>query len=335
MVEDEFSSDADRAEIVVALYDGLSKRNTGPIAAALRRPAKQTRAFNQERALQHVAHGRKIAVIGLGYVGLPVAVSFARSGAPVRRLRHRRSVGSRNCAPARTARARSSLPTLSTTGLSLRKRSRGAEGTRFLHRHRADPDRRRQSSGPARAARRVRDGRQGDAEGRDRGLRIHGLSRLHRGRLRAGAGARVGPAARAAISRSAIRPSASIRATRSTASKPSSRWSPGRMQATLDIVADVYGSVVTAGIHRAPSIKVAEAAKVIENTQRDLNIAFMNELVGDLPPARHRHRRRAGRRRHQMEFPEILSGPCRRTLHRRRSVLPDVIAPSAPAIIRR
>jgi UDP-N-acetyl-D-galactosamine dehydrogenase len=48
--------------------------------------------------------------------------------------------------------------------------------------------------------------------------------------------------------------------------------------ATLDIVAAVYGSVVTAGLHRAPSIKVAEAAKVIENTQRDLNIAFMNEL---------------------------------------------------------
>ena len=47
---------------------------------------------------------------------------------------------------------------------------------------------------------------------------------------------------------------------------------------TLDVVAGVYGSAVTAGIHRAPSIKVAEAAKVIENTQRDLNIAFMNEL---------------------------------------------------------
>lgn len=46
----------------------------------------------------------------------------------------------------------------------------------------------------------------------------------------------------------------------------------------LDIVADVYGSVVVAGIHRAPSIKVAEAAKVIENTQRDLNIALVNEL---------------------------------------------------------
>ena len=47
---------------------------------------------------------------------------------------------------------------------------------------------------------------------------------------------------------------------------------------TLEIVASVYGAVVKAGIYRAPSIKVAEAAKVIENTQRDLNIAFMNEL---------------------------------------------------------
>lgn len=52
----------------------------------------------------------------------------------------------------------------------------------------------------------------------------------------------------------------------------------GQDARTLDVVADVYGSVVKAGIHRAPSIKVAEAAKVIENTQRDLNIAFMNEL---------------------------------------------------------
>ena len=47
----------------------------------------------------------------------------------------------------------------------------------------------------------------------------------------------------------------------------------------LDTVADLYGSVVRGGIHRAPSIAVAEAAKVIENTQRDLNIALMNELA--------------------------------------------------------
>lgn len=47
---------------------------------------------------------------------------------------------------------------------------------------------------------------------------------------------------------------------------------------TLDRLCDLYGSVITAGVHRASSIKVAEAAKVIENTQRDLNIALMNEI---------------------------------------------------------
>lgn len=48
---------------------------------------------------------------------------------------------------------------------------------------------------------------------------------------------------------------------------------------TLDMIEQVYGSIVTAGVHRVSSIKVAEAAKVIENTQRDLNIALMNELA--------------------------------------------------------
>ena len=52
----------------------------------------------------------------------------------------------------------------------------------------------------------------------------------------------------------------------------------GDDEATLEKVAELYGSVVKAGVYRAPSIKVAEAAKVIENTQRDLNIAFVNEL---------------------------------------------------------
>lgn len=53
----------------------------------------------------------------------------------------------------------------------------------------------------------------------------------------------------------------------------------GQTEEVLEIIADVYGSVVDAGIFKAKSIKVAEAAKVIENTQRDLNIAFMNELA--------------------------------------------------------
>ncbi len=53
----------------------------------------------------------------------------------------------------------------------------------------------------------------------------------------------------------------------------------GDTQESLQIIAEVYGTVVKAGIHKATSIKVAEAAKVIENTQRDLNIALMNELA--------------------------------------------------------
>jgi UDP-N-acetyl-D-galactosamine dehydrogenase len=53
----------------------------------------------------------------------------------------------------------------------------------------------------------------------------------------------------------------------------------GEDEETLDRVAAVYGRIVEAGIHRAPTIKVAEAAKIIENTQRDINIALMNELA--------------------------------------------------------
>jgi len=52
----------------------------------------------------------------------------------------------------------------------------------------------------------------------------------------------------------------------------------GQDSETLEKVASLYEQVIEAGVHRAPTIKVAEAAKVIENTQRDLNIALMNEL---------------------------------------------------------
>ncbi|MEM9819892.1 MAG: nucleotide sugar dehydrogenase [Bacteroidota bacterium] len=52
----------------------------------------------------------------------------------------------------------------------------------------------------------------------------------------------------------------------------------GSDEEALDNIAKVYGSIITAGIHQAPTIKVAEAAKIVENTQRDVNIALMNEL---------------------------------------------------------
>ena len=53
----------------------------------------------------------------------------------------------------------------------------------------------------------------------------------------------------------------------------------GEDEETLETIANAYGTIVSAGVHRAPSIKVAEAAKVLENTQRDLNVALMNELA--------------------------------------------------------
>ncbi|WP_042683474.1 nucleotide sugar dehydrogenase [Anaerosalibacter massiliensis] len=52
----------------------------------------------------------------------------------------------------------------------------------------------------------------------------------------------------------------------------------GSDEEALETISEVYGEIITAGIHKAESIKVAEAAKVIENSQRDINIAFMNEL---------------------------------------------------------
>lgn len=53
----------------------------------------------------------------------------------------------------------------------------------------------------------------------------------------------------------------------------------GQDEKTTDALVELYGSVVTAGIHRAPSIKVAEMAKAIENAQRDINVAFINEVA--------------------------------------------------------
>ncbi|WP_199883819.1 nucleotide sugar dehydrogenase [Anaerosinus massiliensis] len=53
----------------------------------------------------------------------------------------------------------------------------------------------------------------------------------------------------------------------------------GQDERTLELIADVYSKVIKVGVHKASSIKVAEAAKVIENTQRDINIALMNELA--------------------------------------------------------
>jgi UDP-N-acetyl-D-galactosamine dehydrogenase len=87
-----------------------------------------------------------------------------------------------------------------------------------------------------------------------------------------------------------------------------------------DYVDEVYNLIITAGTHKAPSIKVAEAAKVIENTQRDVNIALINELAlifNKMGIDTEDVLKAAG----QVELLTIPSGSGRRALYRGRSVL--------------
>jgi UDP-N-acetyl-D-galactosamine dehydrogenase len=223
-----------------------------------------------------VAHGRSIAVIGLGYVGLPVAVSFARAGIPV--------VGF-DVDPTRIA-----------------ELNKGTDRTREVE---AD-DLRHPSltfSGDVAAI------RNSDFYVVTVPTPIDDAHRPDLGAMIA-ASRSVGTALKKGdivVYESTVYPGAVEEECIPVLEQTSrlkggidftvgyspERINPGDKQhrfetimkvvsaqdtKTLDIVAAVYGSVVTAGIHRAPSIKVAEAAKVIENTQRDLNIAFMNEL---------------------------------------------------------
>ncbi len=81
-------------------------------------------------------------------------------------------------------------------------------------------------------------------------------------------------------------------------------------------IAKIYELIIKAGVHRASSIKVAESAKIIENTQRDINIAFMNELsiiFNRLGVNTYEVLEAAGTK---WNFLKFYPGACRRTLHR-------------------
>jgi UDP-N-acetyl-D-galactosamine dehydrogenase len=221
-------------------------------------------------------HQRKIAVIGLGYVGLPVAVAFARSGVPVvgfdidrKRIDELRSGHdrTREVEPAGLAQAtlvyESDPAALATADFYIVTVPTPIDDARM-------PDL----------------GAMLSASGIVGGVLKHGDIVVYE--------STVYPGAVEEDCVPVLEKASGLKGGRDfTVGYSPERINPGDKQhrfetitkvisaqdaRTLDIVADVYGSVVTAGIHRAPSIKVAEAAKVIENTQRDLNIAFMNEL---------------------------------------------------------
>lgn len=223
-----------------------------------------------------MTHGRKIAVIGLGYVGLPVAAAFARSGVPVTGF----DIDQRRIAELRAFHDRThevEAADLRHASLSFTHEVNELASSDFFIVTVPTPidEARQPDLGAMFAASRTVGAvlKKGDI--------VVYESTVYPGaveddcvpllesasRLKAGSDFKVG------YSPERINPGDKLHRFETITKVVSAQDAP-----TLDIVADVYGSVVTAGIHRAPSIKVAEAAKVIENTQRDLNIAFMNEL---------------------------------------------------------
>jgi UDP-N-acetyl-D-glucosamine/UDP-N-acetyl-D-galactosamine dehydrogenase len=223
-----------------------------------------------------VSHGRSIAVIGLGYVGLPVAVAFARSGVPVIGF----DVDAARIAELQAGHDRTkevkpgdlSHPTLALTSDVKPLYSANfyiiTVPTPIDLAHRPD------LSALLRASKVV-----GRALGA--GDIVVYESTVYPGAteedclpvLEKTSGLRAGRDFTIGYSPERINPG-----DKEHRFETICKVVAGQDSRTLDIIAEVYGSVVTARIHKAPSIKVAEAAKVIENAQRDLNIAFMNEL---------------------------------------------------------
>jgi UDP-N-acetyl-D-galactosamine dehydrogenase len=223
-----------------------------------------------------VAHGRKLAVIGLGYVGLPVAVAFGRQGTPV--------IG------------------FDIDAGRIAELKAGADRTREVEPHDLRHPSLTFTSDPAEIASAdffvvtvptpIDQARRPDLTALLRASETVGRvlkpgdivvyeSTVYPGAteedcvpiLERASGLTAGRDFTVGYSPERINPG--DKAHRFEAIK---KVVAGQDARTLEIVAAVYGSVVTAGLHQAPSIKVAEAAKVIENAQRDLNIAFMNEL---------------------------------------------------------
>jgi UDP-N-acetyl-D-galactosamine dehydrogenase len=223
-----------------------------------------------------VKHGRKIAVIGLGYVGLPVAVSFSRSGVAVVGF----DVDTRRVAELREGHDRThevEACDLATKSLLFTTDPRGMEGCDFYIVTVPTPidEARRPDLGAMLAASRSVGSvvKKGDIVVYESTVYPGAVEEDCVPILAKASGLEPGVDFAVGYSPERINPGDKQHRFETIMKVVSAQDAR-----TLDIIADVYGSVVTAGIHRAPSIKVAEAAKVIENTQRDLNIAFMNEL---------------------------------------------------------
>jgi len=223
-----------------------------------------------------MSHGRTIAVIGLGYVGLPVAAAFARDGSTVIGF----DIDAGRIAELRAGRDRtrevdpSDLKRASLSFASEAAELRRADFFIVTVPTPIDEARRPDLSAMLQASHLVGAAlKQGDIVVYESTVYPGAVEEECVPILERAAGLRAGEGFDVGYSPERINPGDKKHRFESITKVVSAQNAKA-----LDIIAKVYGSVVTAGIHRAPSIKVAEAAKVIENTQRDLNIAFMNEL---------------------------------------------------------
>jgi UDP-N-acetyl-D-galactosamine dehydrogenase len=223
-----------------------------------------------------MSHSRKIAVIGLGYVGLPVAVAFARAGTRVIGFDiDKRRVDELRAGHDRTREVDAdelSLPMLHVTA----DQAMLAEADFYIVTVPTPIDEaRRPDLGAMLSASRTVGSvlKRGDIVVYESTVYPGAVEEDCVPVLENVSGLKCGRDFTVGYSPERINPGDKVHRFETITKVVS-----GQDEKTLDIVAAVYGSVVQAGIHRAPSIKVAEAAKVIENTQRDLNIAFMNEL---------------------------------------------------------
>jgi len=223
-----------------------------------------------------MAHGRKISVIGLGYVGLPVAVAFGEQHHVVGFDVHAERVKELTAGHDRTR--------------EVSAEALGAADVLFTsepeHLRTADfhivavptpiDDAKQPDLGPLRAASRAVGSqlKKGDIVVFESTVYPGATEEECVPELERASGLTCGVDFRVGYSPERINPG-----DREHRFRDITKVVSAQDDATLQIVAGVYESVVTAGVHRAPSIKVAEAAKVIENTQRDLNIALMNELA--------------------------------------------------------
>jgi UDP-N-acetyl-D-glucosamine/UDP-N-acetyl-D-galactosamine dehydrogenase len=223
-----------------------------------------------------MSHGRKIAVIGLGYVGLPVAAAFARAGSPVvgfdidtARVRELRA-GQDRTREVETADLRRTTLDFTSDRAALGR----ADFFIVTVPTPIDAANRPDLSAVFEASRMVGTVlKQGDIVVYESTVYPGAVEDDCVPILERASGLKVGVDFDVGYSPERINPG-----DKKHRFETITKVVSAQNARTLDVVADVYGSVVTSGIHRAPSIKVAEAAKVIENTQRDLNIAFMNEL---------------------------------------------------------